>query len=410
MGELLRRYWLPAKLSQDLPAGGPIVPLRLLGESLVIARAPDGAVVVLAARCPHRGASLHLGHNELGGLRCIYHGWKFDHAGQCLEMPNEPEEHRFCEKVKTLAYPCRERGGVVWIYMGPHGTAPELPELEWNSDPRTPAYMHASVRNCNWVQALEGDLDSSHINILHGRVDDPGAPTVIGAHMPGSWSDGIRLVRGSSAPYLEVVDTEYGALYCARRLRDDGTAYHRVHPFLLPFHTMLGGGGEPGTLSYNGKCWVPIDDTHTWVLDWHFRPGVPWTEHERHAIEQARYPYAEGTEPGPERDYGRDRSLEGAQLFFGVSSNPLQDRAVEESMGPIADRTHEHLGKADAMIIRVRKRLLAAARALRDQGTPPPAADSPAAYRVRPAGAILPAGADWLEATRKRRDAWRQGT
>jgi hypothetical protein len=179
-----------------------------------------------------------------------------------------------------------------------------------------------------------------------------------------------------------------------------------VHPFLLPCHTMLGGAGERGQLSFNGKCWVPIDDTHTWMLDWHYRPESPWTEAERAAIERARYPFPAGEEPGPEHDYGRDRSLEGTRMFWGVLSNPLQDRAVEESMGAIANRDGEHLGPADAMIIRVRKRLLAAARALRDDGVLPPGVETPQLYRVRPVGMVLPPGADWVRATQGARDAW----
>ncbi|MBY0276294.1 Rieske 2Fe-2S domain-containing protein [Candidatus Binatia bacterium] len=406
MGELLRRYWLPVLLSAELTAGGPIRRIRRLGDDLVLARAPDGTIVALAARCPHRGASLHLGHNEPGGLRCIYHGWKLDPRGQCVEMPNEPEQNRFCAQVQTRAYASRERGGVVWLYLGAGDAPPSLPDLEWNLDARCPAYLHASERACNWVQAMEGDLDSSHIGVLHARFDAPDGPTVPGAAMPGSWARGMRMVRELGAPLLDVVDTAYGALYTARRPREDGTDYHRVHPFLFPCHTMLGGVGEPGRLSFNGKCWVPIDDTHTWMLDWHYRPGSPWSDDERAAIEHARYPFPAGEEPGPECDYGRDRGLEGTRMFFGVLSNPLQDRAVEESMGAIADRSGEHLGPADAMIIRVRKRLLAAARALRDEGVAPPGVESPRLYRVRPVGAVLPPGADWVRATQDARDAW----
>jgi phthalate 4,5-dioxygenase len=404
MGELLRRYWIPAALSVELEAAGPIVRRSLLGEALVLARDPQGAVTALAAACPHRGASLHLGRNEAGGLRCAYHGWKFDREGRCVDMPNEPEEHRFGEKVRAKAYSCRERGGVIWLYMG-SGPAPlELPDLEWNMATRSRPFLWASSRNCNWVQAMEGDLDSSHLGVLHARWDDVDAPTVPGVKMPGPWSDGIRLVRGLGPPYLEVVETDYGALYSARRPRDDGTDYHRVHPFLFPFYTMLGGGIEPGQVAFNGKCWIPSDDTHTWMLDWHYRPDEPWSDAELTALREARYPYAGQVEPGPERDYGRDRALEVERMYFGVLSNPLQDRAVEESMGPISDRAREHLGPADAMIIQVRKRLLTAARQLQERGIAPPASASPELYRVRPVGVILPRGADWLQATRARRE------
>lgn len=405
MGELLRCYWLPAMLSADLEAGGPIQRLTLLGEKLVAARDPDGVPTVLFERCPHRGASLYFGRNEPGGIRCVYHGWKLDREGRCVDMPNEPEDLRFCHKVRARGLHCRERGGLVWVHFGAGRPAPPLPQLEWNSDPTSPAFMWATTRECNWVQALEGDIDSSHINFLHGRFDDAAAPTVLGATMPGSWSTGMRLVRELGPPRIQVADTPYGAIYSASRTHDSDREYHRVHPFLFPFHTMLSGmvGGR-GT-SFNGKCWVPIDDTHTRMLEWQYRPGEPWTDDEVAALRKARTPFAESGEPGPERDYGRDRSLESNRLFFGVISNPLQDRAILESMGPIADRSDEHLGPADGMIIRVRRRLLEAARALREHGRPPPGAEEPELYRVRPVGKILPRGADWLAGTEAERQA-----
>jgi phenylpropionate dioxygenase-like ring-hydroxylating dioxygenase large terminal subunit len=406
MGEVLRRYWLPAAFSADLEAGGAIKPLELLGDSLIMARAPDGTPVVMQRYCPHRGVSLHLGRNEPGGIRCVYHGWKFDRAGRCIDMPNEPEEHRFCDKVRARAPHVRERGGLLWVHLGGDAEPPPLPDLEWNSDARSPPFMWATVRNFNWVQAIEGDIDSSHLGILHHRLDDFGAPTVPGAAMPGPWSSGVKLVRSSGPPHIETADTDFGVIYSARRDYDAERDYHRVHPYLFPFHTMVGGSVDADSIAYNGKCWVPIDDTHTWMLEWQYRPGTPWTEAELAALLRARAPYKDTGEPGPEVDFGRDRAIEDDVLFFGVVSNPLQDRAVVESMGPIAARSDEHLGPADAMIIRVRRRMLAAARALREHGQAPPGSDDPTRYRVRPVGKILPRGADWVEATCLERSAW----
>jgi phthalate 4,5-dioxygenase oxygenase subunit len=418
MGDLLRQYWIPALLSADLPAAdAPAVRVQLLGEALVAFRDSAGAVGLLAENCPHRGASLYFGRCEAGGLRCVYHGWKFDRAGRCLDMPNEPPELRFAEKVRATAYPVEERNGVVWAYLGPRAMPPPLPALEWNLATDSPPFLWRMVRGCNWMQALEGDLDSSHIGILHARTDDADAPTVLGAQMPGAWAEGMRLARGAGPPHIEAIDTPYGALYSARRALDEERAYHRVHPFLLPFHTMVGGGVDGGPISFNGKVWVPMDDRRTLVLEWQYRPGRPWSDSEREELARVRNPFgflpatsAAGGAFHPAahlgNDFRRDHALERGKLFFGVQANPLQDAAVQESMGAIVDRSKEHLGPADAMIIRVRRRLLAAARALRERGEIPGGVDDPSIYQVRPVGAVLPAGADWEDATRARREAF----
>jgi phthalate 4,5-dioxygenase oxygenase subunit len=419
MGALLRQYWMPVLLCTDL-AGRDDAPLRvrLLGENLVAFRSPGGEIGLIAEGCPHRGASLALARVETGGLRCIYHGWKFDRAGRCLDMPNEPLDRRFTERVRARAYPCRERNGVVWAYLGPRDEPPPLPELEWNLLPAHFAFQWRMVRECNWLQTMEGDLDSSHIAILHATLDDPTAPTVPDARMPGVWSDGMRLARASEPPLIEAVETPYGALCSARRPLADGRDYHRIHPFLMPFHTMVGGAVRDGasarrplvhdgTTSFNGKAWLPIDDTRTLVWEWQLRPDAPWTDDERAALARVRYPHgflpATDDAAGAFRsaahagnDYLRDRRLEQRKLFCGILSNPLQDAAVQESMGAIVDRTQEHLGPADAMIVCVRRRLLAAALELNAHGVTPSGVDQPELYRVRPFGALLPRDADWL--------------
>ena len=416
MGALLRQYWMPVLLSDELPAGGRApLRVRLLGEDLVAFRA-EGRVGLLAEACPHRRASLYFGRSGEQGLRCAYHGWTFGLDGRCLAMPNEPPEQGFADKVRTLAYPCRERGGVVWAYLGPRAEPPPLPDFEWNQDEDSPPFVWRQLRACNWLQALEGDLDSSHLAILHARADDPEAPPVPGARMPGVWAQGTKLLRESGAPRIEAVDAPYGALCSARRAVDDEHDYHRVHPFLFPFHTMVGGGLDGGDTSFNGKAWVPMDDERTLVLEWQYRPGRAWADEEREQLARARNPWgyrpSDGSAAGALRpaahagnDYQLDRRLESGTLACGILSSPLQDAAVQESMGPIVDRSREHLGPSDAMIIRVRRRLLAAARELREQGRTPPGVDEPALYRVRPVGALLPRGADWQAATSARRQA-----
>ena len=414
MGDLMRQYWLPALLSAELADGVPLR-VRLLAEDLVAFR--SGRLVgLLAEACPHRRASLYYGRVEADGLRCAYHGWKFDSAGRCIDMPNEPADCRFADKIRTISYPCRERNGIIWAYLGPRAELPPLPDFEWNTQPDNIPFFWRNLRYCNWLQALEGDIDSSHINWLHATFDAEDVSTVPGRPMPGFWQTGVQLLRGDGAPRIEVVDTDYGCLYSARRDHDGGGEYHRVHPFLFPFHTMVGGGTSATEVSFNGKAWVPMDDERTLILEWQYRPGKPWDDAERVDLAKVRNPWgflpataeaggAWRSRANRDNDYFLDRALEKSQLSFGILSNPLQDTAVQESMGPIVDRRKEHLGPADVMIIRVRKRLLAAARALGDNNETPPGVDAPGLYRVRPVGAILPKGADWYAATQDRRQA-----
>ena len=169
MGELFRQYWLPAMQSSELPEpDGDQVRVKLLGEELIGFRDTNGKVGLIQNACPHRGASLFYSRNEQGGIRCIYHGWKFDTSGACLDMPNEPAQSNFKDRVKATAYPTIERGGVVWAYMGPRETPPALPDLEGNMDENSMVY--GQIRNCNWMQALEGDIDTVHFSFLHRRA------------------------------------------------------------------------------------------------------------------------------------------------------------------------------------------------------------------------------------------------
>jgi len=418
MGDLLRQYWIPALISTELPASdGPPLRVRLLGEDLIVFRTTSGRVGLVEQGCPHRRASLFFGRNEENGLRCAYHGWKFDVQGHCVDMPNEPPECDFKEKIRLKAFPCRERNGVIWAYLGPRPDPPPLPEFEWNLAPDNIPFLWRNYRACNWVQALEGDIDTSHLNYLHRTHDPEDHSTVPGRQLPGYTHLQMPLLHKDGSPRLEVAEAEFGVIYGAKRSLDAERDYWRVSPFLFPFHTMVGGGVHENEVSFNGKAWVPMDDEQTLVFEWQYRPGKPWTEAEQAELLRVRNPWGflpATAEPAgawkPKanagNDYFLDRSLERSKLFCGILSNPLQDSAMQESMGPICDRTREHLGPADAMIIRVRRRLLHAAKLLRESGITPPGVDEPALYRVRPVGAILPPGTDWMQATRLRRQAF----
>jgi phthalate 4,5-dioxygenase oxygenase subunit len=252
MGELLRQFWVPACLSSELAADGAAVRLMLLGEKLIAFRDSSGRVGILDHRCPHRCASLFFGRNEEGGLRCVYHGWKYDTAGNCLDMPNLPQDQDFRDKVKARAYRVAERGGLVYVYMGEREVAPPLPLLEALVCPPEETQVSCRLRECNWVQALEGDIDPSHFSFLHtGAVNvadiDPGHPE--------------RFSVITRAPRYQVQQTDWGLMYASHRPADPGNLYYRYAHFALPFWTMF----PNGPLSDNilAQAWVPMDDTHT---------------------------------------------------------------------------------------------------------------------------------------------------
>src|ERR1051326_5851022 len=236
-GAVFRQYWLPAFPSEDL--GGPDsdpVRIRLLGEDLIAFRDSSGRVGIVANNCPHRGASLFFGRNEENGLRCVYHGWKFDTSGACVDMPNEPAESDFKVKVKAVAYPTVEQGGVVFVYMGAEAKPPALPRLEWTLVPENQRYISMRWEYCNWAQALEGGIDSSHSSFLHSRLNPE--------EYTGSQRRGLIYKTRDTHPRFEVVDTEYGVLIGARRNAEEDSYYWRITQFLMPFYQMIPPYGE----------------------------------------------------------------------------------------------------------------------------------------------------------------------
>src|SRR5687768_12456950 len=214
MGNLLRQYWIPALLSSELPdPDSDPMRLRLLGEDLIAFRDSSGRVGMLAANCAHRGASLFFGRNEEHGLRCVYHGWKYDVTGQCVDMPSEPPESTFKERIRATAYPCVERAGVVWTYMGPPERQGPPPDFEWARAPESHVAVNKAIASCNYLQAMEGNFDSSHISYLHRRLRDlrPGGDPADPSR------PGLSLNARDRAPQYTVVETDYGLMLAARR-------------------------------------------------------------------------------------------------------------------------------------------------------------------------------------------------
>jgi phthalate 4,5-dioxygenase len=413
MGGLMRQYWVPALLSSELPApDSDPVRVVLLGERLIAFRDTNGQVGLIQNHCPHRGASLFFGRNEEAGLRCVYHGWKFAVDGTCLDMPNEPAESDFKHKVAAVAYPCQERGGIVWTYMGPRPTPPPLPDLEPNMQPDDQVVVTAIQRECNWLQGLEGDIDTSHLGFLHlGAIDPDRIPTGTFAYYTVK----------DRAPRYQVVDTDYGAMYGAYRPADEERFYWRFAQFLFPFYAMI----PTGVLGIQSvvRAWVPMDDDHMLFFSMGTQAGSSQTaqiQANRGNGVAVRRRQGETLLPNTSDWYGRfrlgansandyliDRDKQRRREdYTGIPGIHTQDQAVTESMGPIYDRQQERLGSSDVMVIRVRRRLMEAARALAERGVTPPGVDSAEVYRVRSGGVLLPRNADWLEATAELRKAF----
>jgi phenylpropionate dioxygenase-like ring-hydroxylating dioxygenase large terminal subunit len=419
MGALMRQYWVPALMSSELPErDGSPVRVRLLGENLIAFRVTSGRVGLIQNHCPHRGASLFFGRNEEEGLRCVYHGWKYDCEGACVDMPNEPAESTFKSKIRATAYPCVERNDVVWAFMGSRPAPPPLPDLEPNMLPRGEFAVDKVLRECSWFQALEGDIDTGHLSFLHLGAVRPEQTR------PGSF-DYYNVA--DRAPRYEVVDTEFGTSYGAYRPAEADSYYWRIAHFLFPCYTMI----PTGVLGMQVlvRAWVPVDDDHVmfWALSApRSRLGAGAAGGASMLSAGGRPVAAAGARVGgfeylpsttdwlgrfrlaqnKENDYLIDRQAQRRESFTGIAGIHQQDQAVTESMGPIIDRTQEHLGSSDAMIIRTRRRVLAAARALHEGGAVPPGVDDPAVYRHRSGGVILPRSADWREATRELRQAF----
>ena len=395
MGDLMRRYWLPALISWELPAADcPPVRLRLLGEDLVAFRDSEGRVGILEDGCPHRRASLWLGRNEENGLRCVYHGWKFDVNGVCVDQMNEPVG--FEEKVKAVAYPVIEQGDVIWTYMGPAEQMPAPPNFEYTRTGEEHRVVTKVQEECNWLQALEGGIDSSHAPILHRSIANNGTGIAVDS----------AFVQGS-APVLEVDITDYGYRYAGvRKLNDDQQyvrGYHFVMPFtqLRPGQNVSRGEGVRERPVVSGHHWVPIDDNNCMVWNWHYSYGDYVLDEEERSMNSS------GNGPNHVdfsswRAYGNrsnnwliDRDVQRTQTFSGIPGINAQDRAVQESMGTIVDRSREHLGPADRAIIATRRLLSEAVRAVGEGKTPLGAGDS--YYAIRASEKIFDGDVPWRE-------------
>ena len=396
MGELMRRYWQPVLLSWELPGPDcPPVRVRLLGEDLVAFRDTSGRVGLLEEWFAHRRTSLWLGRNEEDGLRCVFHGWKYDVTGQCVDMPNELPEYDVKDKVRVVSYPTQELGGAIWAYLGPKEAQPPAPNFEWTRQPESHRHVSKGLQECNWLQALEGGIDSIHTSFLHRRFTGGRAGL-----------EGLR--AKATAAKLEVNLTSYGYTYASIRTLDEGEGkYVRTYHYVMPNHQIRAIQGYTADTKVQkfkiaGHVWVPVDDEHCMTWNWYYSLDKPLDDEERDEGFWGNGPSYIDAKNGfrgylnKANDYKIDREVQRMETFTGIEGINQQDRAVQEAMGPIVDRCGEHLGQTDKAIIASRKLLLAAVKTVEDGGVPPGADDS--YYDLRAIEQVLPQDADWVEA------------
>jgi phenylpropionate dioxygenase-like ring-hydroxylating dioxygenase large terminal subunit len=374
------------------------VRVKLLSERLLAWRDTQGRYALIDEFCAHRGTSLWVGRNEENGLRCPYHGWKYDHTGQCIDVPSEPVESGFCKKIKLKSYPLVKRGDVLWAYMGPPEKQPPLPEWEFATVPSEQSYISKRLQECNWLQALEGGIDTSHAPILHRALRTTTNRPGIDPRSP--------FVRGGP-PLLEVDLTEYGYRYAGVRQMPEGGKYVRAYHYVMPFTQLrpasLFGAGKPSSFTDSGPghFWVPMDDQT--VMVWNFMYSLD----ERGITDEDRREYGNGNGPDHvnqdtfravknlRNNWGIDRSVQKTDTYSGIEGVNTQDRAVQESMGPVVDRSQEYLGPADKAIIAMRRLLLAAVKTVQNGGDPPATDDS--YHHIRAVERMLPDGAEWRD-------------
>jgi phenylpropionate dioxygenase-like ring-hydroxylating dioxygenase large terminal subunit len=353
-GEMMRRYWLPVGLSADITTAAPM-PVRILSEDLVLFRDDVGRLGLLQRHCPHRCTDLSFGRLEDGGLRCLYHGWLWDVGGNCLEQPAEPPESTYKDEVKALSYPCREVAGMIFTYMG-QGQPPEFPQYSCFDVPEAHRWVMRSVMECNYLQALDGNIDPAHLSYLHrpaGRVDD--------RDVPGSDKSADMFYAEDRRPHLDLEDTDYGIRIFSIRNAGNDKQYVRTTNFLMPCAAAIVGNEGRVNEGYAIHWHVPIDDYHNARYD--------FVHNRVHPIDKAKYDQRFGNRTAPDgvslrllqNRYFQDRQAMQTENFTGMGKSfNVHDAFACESMGPISDKTQEHLATTDRIIVRARAQLLEA--------------------------------------------------
>lgn len=383
MGNLMRRYWVPVVQSSEIEApDGPQVRVQIMGEKLLAFRDTQGRVGLIDEFCSHRGVSLFYGRNEECGIRCSYHGLKFDINGQCVDVPSAPQ---VASKMGIKAYPCIERGGVVWAYMGPPDKKPAPPEVEWSLLPDSQRFVSRRLQECNYLQAMEGGIDTAHVSYVH-RYEVDIDPMHQGCKA-------LDYIKADGNVVFSIENTDFGLTLFGRRNGDPGQYYWRITQYLFPWYTLIPPFGDH---AMGGHVWVPVDDHNCWAWSINFHPKRPLSETERAHMAAGKGIHVEYEDvPGSFRpkanrdnDYLIDRTAQREKrAYSGIFGFSVQDASLQESMGPIQNHEAERLLPTDKGIVMARRMLHEAALNLA-RGMEPPALDA-GKQRVRAASVLL---------------------
>jgi phthalate 4,5-dioxygenase len=396
-GELLRRYWQPVALAEELPSGAAPLSIKILGEDLVLFRDDRGRAGLLGIHCSHRGTDLSYGRVEDGGLRCLYHGWLYDVEGRCLQQPGEPGggEHR--DAIRHPAYPCKETGGVIFTYMGP-GTPPLLPAYEFLSAPPERLYVNKIFHECNYLQANEGNIDPVHLSFLHRFLENREERH---RGVRGAEESHYNLVARNIAPILDVELTDFGVRIYTVRLLEGDKAYLRVSYFILP--NLSAFPGQTGGDGYSVNWHVPIDDNHHWKYTFVYSAGAPLDKKLVNRERSELTPDYRLVRNEANR-FMQDRESMKSKTYAGMGSGfQAHDAFATASQGVIQDRTEEHLVSSDKAIVAARKLLEKAIRDVQEGREPPHVIRDPSQNRVPHLLVIsdmIPSGGDWKEYAR----------
>jgi phthalate 4,5-dioxygenase oxygenase subunit len=392
MGQLFRAFWQPALLSRELPEPDcPPKMVKVLGETMLAFRDTSGRAQFITPWCPHRMANLYYGRVEEGGIRCAYHGWKFDADGNCLEIPTLPTKHqeeRFCKKIKLKTYPTREAGGLLWVYLGAEETPPELPELEFLTLDLDHSYVSKKYQDSNYAQALEGAIDTAHFTFLHMPLDNGKVRFGAEKFVAQSSADEQRVewIRADGSPRFKIIKHECGMVLGGARHADEGDNYWRVSQFLMP-NIGLAPNAFPGE-NMHLQIWVPIDSKTCWIYNATWNPDRALSKEEVDRYSAGASIHAETDENwmpvrNASNDYMIDREEQKYRTFTGIKGVSEQDAAIQESMGPVVDRTKENLNSTDLGVIEWRRMMMDAATTLFNEGVLPPALSHPGQYKLR---------------------------
>jgi len=414
-GRLMRYYWQPAALVDELAGNRPVKPVRLLGEDLVLFRDDKGRYGLLERACPHRGTDLAYGRLEGGGLRCAFHGWLFDTAGQCLETPAEPEGSRMCAGIRQKAYPVVEKSGILFAYMGA-GEPPAFPHFDCFTAPDTHTFAFKGMIDCNWLQSLEVGIDPAHTSFLHRFFHDEEPEKGYGKLFRDKSIDSdmpmTRIMREFPRPQIEIEPTEYGMRVLTLRQISDASTHVRVTNLMFPHAFVIPMSSEMTISQWH----VPIDDTrHYWYAIFvSFGAPVNKAEMRRQRLELYELPdYV--PRKNKSNDYGFDPHEQQHETFTGMGADiNVHDQWACESMGPIQDRTKEHLGQSDRAISAYRRILRGAIEQAGNGGRPLMVLDAASAAKITGPAAIDGIGpsADWrgywqrTDAARRKASSW----